>query len=72
MRLGTLLLLFSMAGCWGHEEYQMPDRPMRRDGTMLCVVDSRRAIHRAASSERGRRDPVGAELRPAVLARRFR
>ena len=36
MRLATLLLLFSLAGCWGHEEYQLPDRPMRRDGTMLC------------------------------------
>ena len=35
MRLATLLL-FSLGGCWGHEEYQLPDRPMRRDGTMLC------------------------------------
>ena len=38
MRLATLLL-FSLAGCWGHEEYQLPDRPKRRDGTLLYGAD---------------------------------
>ena len=40
MRLATLLLmLFSMRGCSVNKEYQLPDRPMRRDGTMLCVAE---------------------------------
>ena len=40
MRLATLLLmLFSMRGCWERKELPLPDRPKRRDGTMLCVAD---------------------------------
>ena len=40
MRLATLLLLFSMAGCWGHKEYQMPDDGLKRtDGTLLYGAD---------------------------------
>ena len=35
MRL-AILLMFSTLGCREPKEYQLPDRPKRHDGTLLC------------------------------------